>query len=53
VLVSAGDIAHCGEKGGARTANLLRHLFDTVFTTGDNAYDFGTRAQFRNCYGPT
>jgi len=53
VLVGAGDIAHCAERGDERTANLLRNIPGTVFTTGDNAYDSGTAAQFRDCYDPT
>jgi acid phosphatase type 7 len=53
VLVGAGDIAHCAERGDERTARLLGNIPGTVFTTGDNAYDSGTAGQFRNCYDPT
>ena len=53
VLVGAGDIASCYERGDGRTARLLDGIPGTVFTTGDNAYDSGTAAQFRDCYGPT
>jgi len=53
VLVGAGDIAHCEERGDERTANLLRNIPGTVFTTGNNAYESGTARQFRECYEPT
>ena len=50
VLVGAGDIASCEERGDSKTAHLLNGIPGTVFTTGDNAYDSETTAQFRNCY---
>jgi len=53
VLVGAGDIAACGTDGDEATARLLDDLPGTVFTAGDNAYDRGSAADFRDCYDPT
>jgi hypothetical protein len=52
-LVGAGDIARCDDRSDRNTARLLGKTRGTVFTLGDNVYPDGTRAQFRNCYGPT
>jgi hypothetical protein len=52
VLVGAGDIAN-GGPGDDQTAVLLDAIPGTVFTTGDNAYDYGTAADFANFYDPT
>jgi hypothetical protein len=52
VLVGAGDIADCGQSGDEATADLLDGIPGTVFTTGDNAYESGTPAQFADCYDP-
>ena len=53
VLVGAGDIADCSSSGDEATADLLDKIDGTVFTLGDNAYENGTAADFRECYGPT
>ena len=59
VLVGAGDIADCsdpegtGSTGGEDTATLLDGITGTVFTAGDNAYPYGTDADFNDCYGPS
>jgi hypothetical protein len=58
ILVGAGDIADCGsggpaESGAEATAALLDGIAGTVFTAGDNAYNSGTEAEFRDCYDPT
>ncbi|WP_239107917.1 metallophosphoesterase family protein [Spirilliplanes yamanashiensis] len=53
VLVGAGDIATCDGTGDSRTADLVARIPGTVFTLGDNAYDRGSAAEFRRCYGPT
>jgi acid phosphatase type 7 len=53
VLVGAGDIGFCGTPGAEATARVLDSLPGTVFTAGDNAYDTGSRAEFRACYAPT
>ena len=52
VLVGAGDIASCRSLGDEATARLLDAIPGTVFTTGDNAYEFGTDQEFSNCYHP-
>jgi hypothetical protein len=52
-LVGAGDVSYCSLTGDARTAALLDRIAGTVFVAGDVAYPDGTKAQFRECYGPT
>ncbi|WP_248962566.1 metallophosphoesterase family protein [Sphaerisporangium perillae] len=52
VLVGAGDIANSG-SGDTATAKLLDGIPGTVFTLGDNAYDNGSIADFRDYYAPT
>jgi Calcineurin-like phosphoesterase len=52
VLVGAGDIAAC-TVGAEETAQLLDKIDGTVFTAGDNAYENGTSANYRDCYEPT
>jgi acid phosphatase type 7 len=51
VLVGAGDIARCPKGADEQTAALLATIPGTVFTTGDNAYEEGSAAQLRDCYG--
>ncbi len=53
VLVGAGDIARCSSSGDEATAKLLDSVSGTVFTTGDNAYESGTAAEFNDCYDPS
>jgi hypothetical protein len=53
VLVGAGDIATCRGSGDSATAAIVRAIPGTVFTTGDNAYESGTTAEYTDCYGPT
>ena len=53
VLVGAGDIASCGFDGDSKTALLLENIAGTVFTAGDNAYEDGSSANFKNCYAST
>ena len=53
VLVGAGKIAHCATSADEATAKLLDGIPGTVFTTGDNAYNSGTAAEFNDCYDPT
>jgi acid phosphatase type 7 len=53
-LVGAGDIAGCKSIDGAEaTAKLIEKIPGTVFAAGDLAYERGTAAEFRDCYGPT
>ena len=53
ILVGSGDIARCGSPGSELTARLLDATPGTVFTTGDNVYETGTREEYRDCYTPT
>jgi alkaline phosphatase len=52
VLLAAGDIADCSDRGHHLTADLLDTLPGTIATLGDNAYEEGSRRQFRRCYDP-
>jgi hypothetical protein len=53
VVVAAGDIASCESNGDEATAHLLARIRGTILTLGDNAYEDGTPAEFRECYGPS
>src|SRR5215218_3604347 len=53
VVVAAGDIASCESNGDEATAHLLARIGGTVLTLGDNAYEEGTAANFRECYDPS
>jgi acid phosphatase type 7 len=52
-LLIAGDIAGCSWSGDAATAKLIKNRAGIVMTAGDNAYQKGSGAQYRDCYGPT
>ena len=51
-IVGAGDIASCDQSNDTRTAQLLDDIGDQVVALGDSAYENGTLAEYRNCYGP-
>src|SRR5215211_753791 len=53
VVVGAGDIASCSNANDEATAELLDDIDGTVITLGDNAYEKGSGADFRECYDPT
>ena len=53
VLLGAGDIARCDGTDDEATAALLEGLPGIVFTLGDNAYEDGSTAELRDCYGPS
>ncbi|HEU5183561.1 MAG TPA: PKD domain-containing protein [Gemmatimonadaceae bacterium] len=53
MMVTAGDIAVCGEPNDEATALLLDGLPGTVVPAGDNVYEDGTAADFANCYEPS
>jgi hypothetical protein len=53
VVAAAGDIASCASNGDQATAHLLARIGGTVLTLGDNAYEDGTAAEFRQCYDPS
>lgn len=58
ILVGAGDIASCVGGGDEKTAPLVENILKadptaTAFVAGDNAYEDGSAAEYRDCYGPT
>ena len=53
ILIGAGDIATCDENFDEQTARLVARNEGIVFTLGDNAYDQGTPAEYRECYDPS
>ena len=53
MLLAAGDISSCGNNGDSQTADLVAGQSGTVATLGDNAYEDGSAAQYRDCYDPT
>ena len=53
MLVGAGDIASCGLTADSATAKIVAGIAGTVFTAGDNAYERGSAADYRDCYDPT
>jgi 3',5'-cyclic AMP phosphodiesterase CpdA len=53
VLVGAGDISICGQKGDDLTAALLADIRGTIFTVGDNSNENGTSYEYLNCFGPS
>jgi hypothetical protein len=54
VLLAAGDIAECDERGDEATARILSEFPNaTIAPLGDLAYQEGTRAQFEECYEPS
>ena len=62
VFIGAGDIAGCGQDNDRLTAMIVDSVLradsvekvnDAVFSAGDNVYDSGTAAEFRNCFTPT
>jgi hypothetical protein len=53
-VLAAGDIAECDHQGDEATAGILaQYPHATILTLGDNAYQRGTPADFRNCYAPS
>jgi hypothetical protein len=50
VLVGAGDISICGQKGDDQTADLLADIPGTIFTVGDNSNENGTAFEYLNCF---
>jgi len=53
VFVGAGDISSCDNINDELTAQLLDEIPGTVFTTGDNVYDYGAYTEYIDCYDPT
>jgi len=54
VITCAGDIAECPSNGAKETSDLLLQQPEgSFFTAGDNAYEVGSPANYRDCYAPT
>jgi hypothetical protein len=58
ILVGAGDVASCAGAGDEKTAPLVESILNadptaTAFLAGDNVYEDGSAAEYRDCYGPT
>ena len=58
ILVGAGDISGCTTTGDSKTALLVESILNAnptawAFIAGDNAYEDGSSAEYRDCYGPT
>ena len=58
VLIGAGDISVCGQKGDERTARLIERLLiqfpqAQVFTTGDNVQIMGEIYEYTHCFHST
>jgi acid phosphatase type 7 len=53
ILVGAGDISICGQKGDDQTADLLANIPGTIFSVGDNSNESGTAYEYLNCFGPS
>jgi hypothetical protein len=52
-LLGAGDIGRCDATDDDATAGLVEARTGIVFTLGDNAYDTGSDADYRDCFGPS
>ena len=52
-LLAAGDVAECYWPGDEQTAKVLAREPGTIAPLGDNAYEYGTPQQYRDCYGPS
>jgi acid phosphatase type 7 len=54
VMIGAGDIADCSTGSPQSTAAVLaQYPAAAVFTLGDNAYENGSPADYRQCYEPS
>lgn len=53
VLTGAGDIGQSGLDGARLTSDILVRETGWIYTAGDNAYDDGSAAAYRDCYAPT
>ena len=62
VMVGVGDIASCTQRLSYGTARLVDSVLradsiakvdNAVFTLGDNAYNSGTTAEFKQCFTPS
>jgi alkaline phosphatase len=53
ILLGAGDIGRCDGTDDERTAAMIEARDGIVFTLGDNAYERGSDAEYRDCFGPS
>jgi hypothetical protein len=53
VLIAVGDVAKCSSSGDEATGALVDGMDGTVALLGDNVYEDGTLAQFRDCFEPS
>lgn len=51
-LLAVGDIGYCGGQADDRVAALAAELPGTIAMLGDDVYDNGTMANYRNCLEP-
>jgi Calcineurin-like phosphoesterase len=52
VLLAAGDIGSCDGIADDRVAELAGRLPGTIALLGDEVYETGTSANYRNCFDP-
>ena len=59
VMIGAGDIARCDERGDEQTASIVDSVLkadsvanveNVVFTVGDNVYPVGSAREFESCW---
>ena len=53
IFVGVGDIASCDVTTDTDTGLIIEGIQGSIWTTGDNVYDFGTPDEWTNCYAPT
>lgn len=53
ILLGAGDISICGQKGDDETALLLEVENGEIFTAGDNSNEDGFMYQYQKCFEPS
>lgn len=52
-VIAAGDMADCTVDWDEATARLVESYAGTVLALGDNAYENGSAADYRDCYAPS
>jgi len=52
-LIAVGDIASCTSQGDEETVKLAKAINGTIAVLGDTAYESGSTADFKSCYGPS
>jgi Calcineurin-like phosphoesterase len=51
-VLAVGDIGDCETRSDEAVARLVGGLPGTIVTLGDNAYEEGSRSDFRKCFDP-